>query len=368
MVSRRQPPSEPHPARAVENLEDSSMKSRLFSILQRLAAVVVVAGWAGGPVALAASEGVVYEGREGPGGGKHIVFIAGDWEYRSEESLPMLARILAERHGFRCTVLFPINPQDGTIDPNIADNIPGLQSLKTADLMITLMMMLELPDEQMRHIADYVESGKPIIGIRCSTLAFKFEKNKASAFARFRTDSTEWPGGFGLQVLGETWRAHHGHHGRESTRGLITGRSRNHSILRGVEGDIWGPSDVYRIDRLPDDATVLAYGMVLSGMSPHDPPNIRKPIMPLIWTREYKTPSGKTSRILTSTIGAAEDFQSEDLRRILVNGVYWTLGMEAKIPEKANVEYVTSFKASPFGRDKFLRGIRPKDLSATPAQ
>jgi hypothetical protein len=57
--------------------------------------------------------------------GKNIVLISGDEEYRSEESLPQLAKILSAYHGFRCTVLFAINPKDGTIDPNQLDNIPG---------------------------------------------------------------------------------------------------------------------------------------------------------------------------------------------------------------------------------------------------
>ena len=38
----------------------------------------------------------------------------------------MLAKILALRHGFTCTVLFSLNPNDGTIDPNNHDNMPGL--------------------------------------------------------------------------------------------------------------------------------------------------------------------------------------------------------------------------------------------------
>ena len=53
---------------------------------------------------------LVFEGTEGPGKGKHIVFLAGDHEYRSEESLPALARLLAKHHGFKCTVLFNIDP------------------------------------------------------------------------------------------------------------------------------------------------------------------------------------------------------------------------------------------------------------------
>lgn len=78
-------------------------------------------------------ESLVYVGNSGPGLGKNIVFLAGDEEYRSEEGLPQLARILAFRHGFRCTVLFS-QAKDGTIDPEVQDNQPGMEALDSADL------------------------------------------------------------------------------------------------------------------------------------------------------------------------------------------------------------------------------------------
>src|SRR4051812_40102537 len=74
---------------------------------------------------------VVFQGRDGPGKGKHIVLLAGDEEYRSEEALPQLARILSERHGFKCTVSFSINKETGEIDPNTKDNQPGIEALDT---------------------------------------------------------------------------------------------------------------------------------------------------------------------------------------------------------------------------------------------
>src|SRR4249920_660536 len=83
----------------------------------------------------AADPWVVYEGTDGPGKGKHIVLVSGDEEYRSEEALPQLGKILARRHGFTCTVLFAIDPKDGTINPDVS-NIPGLEALGTADLLI----------------------------------------------------------------------------------------------------------------------------------------------------------------------------------------------------------------------------------------
>src|SRR5688572_33312108 len=108
-----------------------------------------------------AKDWVVYEGKQGPGRGKHIVLLSGDEEYRSEEGLPMLGKLLSVRHGFKCTVLFPIDPKTGEIEPNHTKNIPGLEALKTADLVIVLWRFRELPDDQMQHFVDYYLAGKP---------------------------------------------------------------------------------------------------------------------------------------------------------------------------------------------------------------
>ncbi len=176
---------------------------RLFSAAALLLGLILVRP------ALAESDKrwVVYDGFDGPGKGKHIVLVSGDEEYRSEEALPQLGKILAKHHGFKCTVLFAIDPKDGTINPNVS-NIPGLEALKTADLMIIATRFRNLPDEQMKHIVDYVESGKPIIGMRTATHAFNIPGGKT--YSRYSHNSKEWPGGFGKQVLGETWVNHHG--------------------------------------------------------------------------------------------------------------------------------------------------------------
>src|SRR4051812_13871516 len=146
-----------------------------------------------------AAEWVVYEGANGPGTGKHIVFLAGDEEYRSEEGLPMLAKILAVRHGFKSTVLFPINPANGTIDPTTLTNIPGMPALETADLCVMGLRFRELPDTQMKYFVEYLEKGKPIIALRTSTHAFSYELNKQSPYAKFDWRNKDWPGGFGQQ-------------------------------------------------------------------------------------------------------------------------------------------------------------------------
>lgn len=311
----------------------------------------------------APAETLVYEGRQGPGSGKHIVFLAGDEEYRSEEGLPMLAKILAVRHGFKCTVLFSLSPA-GTIDPTAVTNLAGLSALDAADLCFMKLRFRELPDADMKHFVDYVNSGKPIVGLRTSTHAFSYERNKRSPYAKYDWRSKDWPGGFGQQVLGETWVSHHGDHGKESTRGVANEKFKDHPILRGV-GDIWGPTDVYTVTHLPPDAQVLVWGQVLNGMKPQDPPVAgpkNEPMMPLAWVRTYTGTGGKPARIFTTTMGAAVDLESEGLRRLLVNACYWAVGLEDRIPPAASVDYVGGYQPLWFGFGKFKPGIRPEDL------
>jgi type 1 glutamine amidotransferase len=303
----------------------------------------------------------VFQGKEGPGKGKHIVLLAGDEEYRSEECLPMLARILAQRHGFTCTVLFSVNPADGTIDPVNQTSVPGMSILAGADLVVCQFRFRELPDEDMKPFVDYLQSGKPIIALRTATHAFAYSRNKKSPYAKWSWDSKDWPGGFGQQVLGETWISHHGNHGSESTRGLLDGLNAKHPVLRGVS-DLWGPTDVYGITHLKPSDAVLVHGLTLKGMKPDDAVNWQKSLMPVVWTRDYTWENGKTTRALTSTFASAVDFQCEDLRRLVVNGCFWLTGLD--VPAKADVSVVGEYKPGYFGFGKFTKGVKPADLSS----
>ena len=308
-----------------------------------------------------AADYLVFEGKSGPGVGKHIVFLSGDEEYRSEESLPQLAKILAQRHGFKCTVLFAINPEDGTINPNIRTNMPGAEALDSADAIVMALRFREWPDSQMKHFVDAFLAGKPIIALRTSTHAFSYD-NPASTYAKYNWNSKEWPGGFGRQVLGETWVAHHGAHKKEATRGIIEPATTNDPILRGVT-DIFGNTDVYAANP-PSDVKILVRGEVLSGMNPTDPPvqgKKNEPMQPVVWTRLYKNEAGKTNKILCTTMGAATDLLNEGLRRLLVNAVYWGVGLE--VPAKTDVTLVGDYQPTMYGFDGFVKGRKPEDLA-----
>ena len=337
------------------------MTTRLFAISVRFVVLVCVIG-AGRAMAAPESSKLVLQGTSGPGLGRHIVFVSGDEEYRSEESLPMLAKILARHHGFKCTVLFAIDPQTGAINPNTLDNIPGLKTLATADLMVICTRFRELPDRQMKFVDAYLESARPVIGIRPAVVAFR--NRKGSGFFKYSSDNhrADYQDGFGQQVLGSTWISHHGAHGRESTRGLPVEAMRSHPILRGVE-TMWGPTDVYTIRTpIPRNGEVLVMGQVLSGMQTTDLPTA-KPMMPAAWTTHYST-AHDNGRVFMTTMGASQDFEDENLRRLVVNACFWAMGMEDRIPAKAKVEYVGAYRPTPFGFNAFRKGVFPADLVA----
>jgi hypothetical protein len=344
------------------------MRFSCFENLKIIASITAVSIAAVLPLSGA---GVTYQGKLGPGRGKHIVLLAGDdGEYHSEEALPALAKILAVRYGFTCTVLFSINPDDGTIDPREKRNIPGMEALKSADLMIEFIRWRDLPDDQMKYFVDYVESGRPIISMRTGTHPFWFKTS--STYAKWSWNSTVpgWEGGFGRKVLGETWVAHHGKHGEQSTRALFAPGAARSPILRGIrDGEIWVPTDTYEVRPLPDTCRVLLLGQVLSWVGPDSDPvpgPVNHPMMPVAWTNAFRAANGKTARVFTTTMGSADDLETEALRRLLVNAVFWSLGMEGQIPAKADVAFIGHYRPHSFLSQVYTAGVKPLDLALPP--
>ena len=311
----------------------------------------------------AAEHWVTYEGKSGPGKGKHIVFVSGDDEYRSEEALPMLAKLMAVHHGFKCTVLFAVDEKTGEIVPSHQTNIPGLEALESADQAEVFLRFSSLPEDQMKYIVDYTNSGKPIIGMRTATHSFNI-RNAEDKYRKYTFNfGDKYKGGWGRQVLGETWVNHHGAHGRESTGGIPAEGKADHPILRGVT-QIWGDTDVYGIRSLTGDSEPLVLGQVLAGMTPDAKPVEGKkndPMMPVAWTKTYKGDSGNVARVFNTTMGAATDLVSEGTRRMMVNSMFWAMKMEDAIKANLNVKIVGAYKPTKFGFGGFKKGVKPSD-------
>lgn len=300
----------------------------------------------------AADPFLTIEGRSGLGQGQHIVFVTGEEYYRSEEGMSMFAKIMARHHGYKCTVLFSLDPDSGHINPNRNHNIPGLAALANADLMVIFARFRELPDADMKHIVDYVNAGKPVLGIRNATHAFRYSPQSVSRYKSWDFQSKEWVGGFGQQILGDTWIAHYGKFQKEATLAHVDVKQRHHPVLRGVGDTIFCHTDVNSVERLTPGDVVLFHGQVLAGLKPTDPPvsDNRKDVrMPFAWFKTYTAPSGKQGRSFTTTAGASLDWLSEDLRRLMVNAMLSLTGHENEIPERTDVSFVDDYTPRPTG-------------------
>lgn len=312
---------------------------------------------------------LTYPGGEGPGKGKHIVLISADQEYRSEQSFPMLAAMLAKHHGFDCTVLFgvndkglvdatmPVYPEKGKEAEFKMHNIPGLEHLEKADLLIFCTRLLTLPDDQLKHIVSYLDSGKPILGLRTANHGFRSPLPYEINGKRVNIG----------EILGGSFMNHHGEWSQDSTRGDIVPTQKDHPILKGVK-DIWGLTDVYRTypegGSLPEGCTALVMGQPLIGRVQGGKDNPAKEPLPVVWCKSWKTTGGKTARVLQSTMGSAKDLENPGLRRLIVNAAYWGLEMEGKISADSSIDYASPYQPLSSGFDYKKLGVVPQPPAA----
>jgi type 1 glutamine amidotransferase len=256
----------------------------------------------------------------------HVVFVTGDCEYRSEVSMPMIAKILEAKHGMKCTVCYAENDK-GKRAPKYTKNIKGLEALKSADLAVFFMRFRELPDEQLKLILDYVNAGKPCVGLRTSTHAFRYKKGP----------NAKWNDAFGREVFGQKWISHHGHD--SSTN--VTVKKKEHPICRGVAAKFHCRSWLYQVTPLHPDCVELLQGEAVRGDKPGGATFGK--LNPVAWTKVTKK-----QRVFFTTLGHPKDFEVESVRRLLINGIYWALGNAKKIPAAGcNAEIQGKYTAPP---------------------
>lgn len=284
----------------------------------------------------------------------HIVFIAGDDEYRSEESMPMLAKIMRKHYGCKVTCLFPLNSK-GEIDPNVKEDIPHLDVLKSADLMVVYCRWRALKHEQLKLIAEYAESGKPMAGFRTATHTFKYDQPELKEF------NDRWP----AKVFGQKWITHHGHFGDNNellTNVQLIPDRPSSPILRGVE-EFKAYSWLYHVqgggDSLPKTADPLLMGTAIK--SSHANRHARFPKMnPVAWTHTYTGTSGKPARVFFTTLGHPYDFKNQSMRRLAVQGFLWAMGREDRIPANGSkVDFVGDYDPPGSGINQFRKGRTP---------
>lgn len=263
--------------------------------------------------ALLLTSGAVLAAKDGK---THVVFVTGDDEYRSEITMPFIAGLLERQKSkaFRCTVLYAVDPQTGQKDPKYQKNIEGLEALKNADLAVFFTRFRALPDDQLQMILDYVNSGKPIVGLRTSTHAFRYPRGHANA---------KWNDKFGIDIFGQKWITHHGH--RSATDVYAVKEKQDHPILRGIyatTSPVRCRSWLYHVAPLVGDCEPLLIGKAV-GSNKADRAEKFPLTQPVAWTKTYKG-----AKVFFTTLGHPKDFEDDSIRRLVINGVYWALDMD----------------------------------------
>ncbi len=280
----------------------------------------------------------------------HIVFVTGDEEYRSEESMPMLARMVERELGATTEVLFALD-STGIVNPNVNDNIPGLEALEKADMMVLFTRWRALPDEQAQYILDFAESGKPMAGFRTTTHAFLYKDDSLRQHL-----NNDWP----TAVFGQQWITHHGHfddgHDPLTSVSLVEGAES--SILNGVQ-PFKAYSWLYHVDggewKINPRTRHLLTGTSLRSKHEEAGRLDQFPLTnPVAWTNDYNG-----ARVFFTTLGHPYDWLDDNMRKLALNGIAWAL--EKDIPEKGfntKVEGEYAPNNSGFG-EKFKVGKTP---------
>ena len=288
-----------------------------------------------------------------------VVFVTGDEEYRSEESMPMLGKILKRELNCEVSICYSLDSL-GFIDPNNTRHIAGLEALDSADLMVLFTRFRALPTEEARYILDYAESGKPMVGFRTATHAFKYEEDST----KFHLND-DWP----IKVFGQKWITHHGHfedgHGHLTDVQLIDSKTAD-PILKGVQ-PFKTFSWLYHVDggdyELYGDSDPLLIGTSLRSNHEENGRLDEFPLTnPVAWKKTYTGESGKSSRVFFTTLGHPYDFKDESMRKLALNGIYWALGLEDQIPDGGiHADFVDTYDPnnSGFGQ-KFKPGMKPE--------
>ena len=241
----------------------------------------------------------------------HIVFVAGDNEYGSEETFPLLAEEMRKRYGVRVTVLksYP--------DENSEENIPGLEALEGADLAVLYLRWRRLPKEQLDHLRRYLESGRPVVAFRTTTHAFNYPAGH---------ELEKW-NGMAVDYLGGPpgWGKGHYHYGHRSTTVVsLAPEAEREPILRGVAKSFVAVSWLYHVlpNYPPKDARILLMGKAVNPEKPEAVDN------PVAWT--WKNRAG--GRVFMTTLGHPGDFDIESFQRLVINGIHWAVS--GRVPAK----------------------------------
>lgn len=301
----------------------------------------------------------------------HVAILTGDEEYRSEESMPMIGKMLQRDFGAHVTIGFSVDG-NGHVDPDAVESMTGTEAIEDADVLVLFLRFRRPSEEAFGRILAHLKAGKPVVGFRTSTHAFRFAEDSPHVQWGFQDDPTfkhSFAGGdLTRELLGQKWIIHHGHF--SDGKNPLTDVSKTdvkHPILNGVE-PFSAYSWLYHVqgggDTIAGDPTILLQGKSLRSEHEAEGNTDRYPLKnPVAWTKTHQW-GEKPGRVFMTTLGHPYDFRSPAMRRLAIQGILWAAGREDLIPEDgANTETVGNYEPNNSGfNNDFKPNMKPSDL------
>ena len=218
--------------------------------------------------------------------------------YKAHETVPKFAEMLEEKYGYEVTVLLGSGGHGSY-------TYPQADVISRADLLVVFARRIALPHQQMKALKNYIESGKPVVGIRTANHAFTVNGKIEEGFE-------DWPE-FVSDILGCENRGYGPV--EPGTEVTVPPDAVSHPVLKDIATRQWHSNgNVYLVAPLLDQkATVLLTGKVSDI------------VQPIAWTR-----TAGESRVFYTSLGYPTDFETPVFVKLLINAIQWALHGETR--------------------------------------
>lgn len=226
----------------------------------------------------------------------HVVFVIGENEYRSGETLPEFAKKEIAFRGFNCSYV--------NAPPAGGNDFKNFEAIKTADLLVVSVRRRTPPKAMLQLIRQHLDAGKPLVGIRTASHAFDAKPSD--------DDHAAWPT-FDADVLGGDYRGHYSNKPPQDPPTLVKAASEalSHPVLTGIStGEFRVTSHLYKNPNPKGSIVPLMKGWVQGNSNTE----------PVAWVN-----TTHNRRVFYTSLGNPEDFQLPPFRRLLLNGILWSL-------------------------------------------
>lgn len=245
-----------------------------------------------------------------------VAFIIADNEYHANQSLPQFGHELLLTKGVNCEYASgkPVTEGEGV------HNIENMQILNDADLAVVFVRRRALPSEQMNFIKEYVEKGKPVLGIRTASHAFDAKKDvprEGGGLVAAKTQVPEllaqWPE-FDQDVLGGNYQGHYGNM-KEGIAFSVSPGMENHPVLKGISpkgfiGPVAPSESLYKNRPLRSENIQV----LLTGSIPNEPAE------PVFWINNLEN-----GKVIYTSMGHWAHWKMDEFYKLMVNSIGYLL-------------------------------------------